>query len=335
MLFVNVFILILLLCFSHSAIANPDWYVDQDLKPSAHYIHIGYGSGETIEKAKQVARADIAAQLSVTINATMELNQELNGEDFTRSAKRSIQQKTQASLNNTKVLKSEKNNDQFFIALEYKHLSISQEFSSKVKIESCDNQIQHPYLIKTPLFQEFNSKLPCHLNITLVRKNRTWMLEYKDILVQLHDGDFIDLYTSVQSDLLRLSTPNNRIFEGDKIKLTIESKSDGYVSLFNVYADGMVSLLQENILITGNSKRIFPNDKDKITFEAGLLEKGKESLELYVGVFSKTSQDYTRFKEASSALIDSNESQYKFHNLLQLMKAQNFSATMVRILPEK
>ena len=314
---------LLLLCFSSEILAEPDWFINRDLKPKTHYIYIGYGLGDTLQEAKLAAREDIASQLSVSVDSTMELKEVLIGDNFTHSFKNSTQQQTRAQLRDLILLKSEKHEGSFFVVLEYQHLSFDQEFSNKIKVDNCENQVQHPYLLHSPLFKELNSKLPCHLNIELVRKNHLWMLSYKNALVQLPDNKFFELYSALQSDSLLVTSPSNRILEGKNFALTMKSEVNGYVSLFNVYADGMVSLLQENIPVKENIKRIFPNKNDEIVFEAGLLEKGRESIELYIGIYSKTLQNYTLFKEADNSIIHKNELQYQFGNLLQLMKQQN------------
>ncbi len=326
-------LLLSLLLITFSALSDtPDWYKHQNITAKTHYSYIGYGSAKSIQLAKQAAREDIATQLFVIVETVTESESGIENEKFMLSARHRSKQQTYAKLNKTKVLKSEFVDKTFYVALEYKHLTIVQHFINQLNVTTCEDEVQHPYLIHTPLFTNLNDKLPCKLNIELVRKNQTWMLAYKEILIQLDDQNFSSIYTTVQKDSLQITPSSFRPREGEIFTVAINSSSAGYVTLFNVYADGIVSLLQENIFVEANKVRIFPTEKDEVIFESVVLEKEKETTDLYIGLYSESPIAFPRFKEAGST-VQSNQWQYQFDYLLQLMKRQRFSVILLRIIP--
>jgi len=329
----RMLILIASSVFSVAVFADPpEWYAKQGLTPEKNYIYIGYGSGVTMAIAKQMAREDIANQLLVVVDSQMEIKKELSDGEFTSSAQQHTRQSTFAKLRNLSVVESTFADNTYFVSLKYENLSLPQYFLQKINLTDCSHQSQHPYLQHTPLFKSLNEKLPCLLDVRLVRKNRAWMLEYQNVLSQISPEMFTQLYVNAQAGDLRVQPSATRVVEGNVFDVVINAKQSGFVSLFNVYADGVVSLLQENIPVDAGIDRPFPTEKDKFVFEAATLEKGKESIEMYIGLFSPSNKNYSRFKEAGIQ-IEKNDSQYQFHYLLNLMRDQAFSAVLIRILP--
>jgi len=316
--------------------STPSWFVQQNLPTETHYTYVGYGSANSMQAAKQIAREDLSNQLFVVVETITEAEVEVGASNNVSStAKHSSRQETYAELNDVKVVKSELLDRTYYVALQYQHISIIHNFIKKLNKSTCESEEQHPYLVHTPLFKELNEKLPCKLNIELLRKNRSWVLAYKDNLIQLNTKRYNDLYIANQiSDTFEINTPSTRLQEGERFHVAINSNKDGYVTLFNVYADGIVTLLQENVVVKEGSERKFPLDDDGVVFEAGILDKGRETVDLYIGLYSDIPVTFSRFNEAN-ATVQNSEWQYQFDYLLQLMKQYEFSVVLFNIFPLK
>ena len=328
----------LLLCcgllFSVLSFASPPaWFVDQDIKPQESYGYIGYGEGESIQQAKLSARNDIAAQLLVVIDSKMVVKKELSEGEFSTSAQQYSRQQTFAKLSDLSMIESVYSAGKYFVAMEYQHLSFAQSFSRKIDLTTCTNEEQHPYLSETPLFKSLNKKIGCKLNLQLIRKNKAWALEHNETLAQVYSSELSQMYVNAEVGVLSIKPSSNRLIEGALFDFSLAAKENGYVTLFNVYSDGVVSLLQENISVSAGVERAFPTEKDELVFEAALMEKGKESLDMYVGLFSPTKKNYPQFHEAGESL-QQGESQYQFDSLLDLMRRHDFSAVLLRVVPK-
>ena len=99
-----------------SNIQPPSWFYE--LKTNSQFI--GYGTGETLQVAKNIALSEIAQSLEVNVNSNTVTNKQKSG-DFVSS---DINQKIKVStgtknLKGSKTIKSEKKDGIWFIAVSY------------------------------------------------------------------------------------------------------------------------------------------------------------------------------------------------------------------------
>lgn len=97
---------------------------------------------------------------------------------------------------------------------------------------------------------------------------------------------------------LKLVLSRNDLKEGDEVKLAYEANADGYVYLFDVAADGSVTLLLPNRLVPDNAVKkgktyLFPPDGSQIHLKAMLLPgwQGKTAEEKIKGIVTRKQEE--------------------------------------------
>ena len=106
------------------------------------------------------------------------------------------------------------------------------------------------------------------------------------------------------------------------------SKKQGYITLLTVYENGTVATLIKNISIKKAQTKNIPDEKFESVFEAGLIEEGKETFDLYVAIWSPKKLFFDQFARADEELID-NERYKNFDDLIELMGNSTFATVKV------
>ena len=117
------------------------------------------------------------------------------------------------------------------------------------------------------------------------------------------------------------------LYDGDSFYFTFKTKKSGYVTFIDVYENGIVTLLQESTPIK-NTLQI-PSKKSDNYFEAGLVEEGQNTHDLYIAIYSEETLDMSRFNYASEELAES-EVAYKFDELIEFLKGYEYSSVLLR-----
>lgn len=191
----------------------------------------------------------------------------------------------------------------------------------------CSKQELNSYLLKTPLVKKLTDSLGCELNFKLDRRNEAWYLKYKEYLFLLSDDEFEELYVTNTNDNFEFKSNKTVLTDGDSFYFTFNSKQDGYITLLNVYENGVVTLLQPSAPIK-NSIQI-PSKDSANFFEAGLVKEGVNTYDLYVAIYTKEPLNMSRFEYANEDLASS-ELAYKFDELIELMNGYEYSSLLLR-----
>ncbi|MDF1882111.1 hypothetical protein JHD50_12510 [Sulfurimonas sp. MAG313] len=179
----------------------------------------------------------------------------------------------------------------------------------------------NPYLQKTPIFKNLEKKV----NIALKRKDGLWYIRYENIYQVLDAKDFSQFFTTTNN--LNLSILTNKegtvLHDGDEFFFKVKSKVKGFVTIFTVYEDGTVAKLMSNIAVSKNKEENIPDKDFESVLQAGLIEKGKLTFDLYVLMYSKGKEHYDQFARADEELIQ--DEKYKnFDTLIELMNERPF-----------
>ncbi len=306
----------------------PAWFGNLPL-PSTHTKLLGYGEEKTLPLAIQNAKADIAGQINTQISSTLTQNNTLKNEIYNHEAIQNQQSTTQATMTDTIILKQEKVEDTWYMAVEFENIPTLQKFIHKLPVNLTDEP-QNSYFAKTELFDELHKALGKSIDTTLVRKDGAWNLRYKDILQPMDDRSFEDLFTSYTDQNL-LFTLNKKIpllYNGEKFSFTLTSTNDGLISLIDVFEDGSVALLSSNLPISKNSPLTVPNLKDKNDFEAATLTEGKDGFDLFVAIYSDKPLNLDRFIIADTNLQTS-ENAKSFDKLIKFLNGKRFSTLKI------
>lgn len=325
--------LLLLLAFLACGFASPSWY--GALQKENHSSYIGYGSAQSEAQAKQEALNDIASQISVNIESSLSQNiKEVDGK-VSRVSEDAMKQSAQATLGDYTLLKSDFDDGNYFVALSYENIPSLDKFVRKVKLKGAlDVALGSGYLKNTQIARELNTALKQELDFALLRKDAKWFIKHEEILQVLDKKDFAKFFVSVPHAKLSIDTSknNNILHDGDTFYFKVKSQEKGYASILSVYEDGTVSTLVRNIPVKKETKENIPAQDFDTMPEASLMQKGVETYDLYVVVYSDKKLLFDNFAYADSELI--NEEKYKnFDELITFLEDKTYATLKVVTKP--
>lgn len=114
---------------------------------------------------------------------------------------------------------------------------------------------------------------------------------------------------------------------GESFHFVLNANEAGYVTLVDVYESGVVTLLEPSKKLEKTLR--IPSVESAYEFEAGVLEMGRDSHDLYVVFFTKEPLDMSRFTYANEDFA-SDENAYKFDELLELMQRYENATLLLR-----
>jgi len=300
--------------------AAPSWYHNLEKKSGNFYI--GYGQGSSEQSAKKEALNDISSQISVIIDSSLSSDMGVNDGKSYKNVQDKSSLRSYAQIQGYTVKKLEIDKGQYYIALSYENIPSIDKFNRKLsKVKTHMPVVLNSYLSKTPISKELNKKL----DFSLKRKDGLWYIKYKNIYQALDSHDFSNFFTSTTNKKLSITTSkaNSIMHNGDTFFFKLLSKQDGYVTIFTVYEDGTVAKLMSNIVVRKNKLEHIPDEEFESVLQAGLIEEGKETFDLYVVVFSQTKKYYDRFASADEELIE--DERYKnFDALISLIDTMDY-----------
>ncbi|RLA79601.1 MAG: hypothetical protein DRG78_12615 [Epsilonproteobacteria bacterium] len=283
--------------------AIPTWYYNIQNTKQNNYI--GYGSASSEQEAKQNALVAISGQIDTKIDSELKTVKSNN----TKRIEIKSSQTTKSNLSGYELLKMSFEDGKYFVAIEYENIPRIQKFKNKLKAKN----------IKV----NFDNYLK---QFELVRKDKNWYIKYQDIMQVLDTKDLNKFFITISNKNLTIATnkKNNILYDGDEFYFKVKSAKKGFVTIFTVYEDGTVSTLLQNILIDKNSLENLPDKDFEAVPQAGLMEKGVKTFDMYVAIYSTKKMILDNFARADEELID--DARYKnFDELVEFIKDKTYT----------
>ncbi len=327
----SIWILLMVLSTVLSA-QMQEWFMNRTYQPTHSYEVIGYGMGESLKKAMLNAKEDIAGQLFTEISSTKTSHlREQNGQ-LSKSMDIKIDAQVHTVLSDIKPLRMEPNEGVYYVALLYENLKLSQRFAKKIGKVDCVQRVRNPYIAYTPMYLEIKEAVGCDIDFSLERKDKVWYVAYKSTLVPIAPVDYEDLFISSKHSPLLLGVSTRVLREGQAFYFTFQSTENGYVTLLDVYANGITAVVEPSFKIEKDKKYRLPSIESDTYFEAGVLNQGQQTHDLYVAFFTQEPINVSRFEMSSDTLIKG-EAAYKADELLDMTAKYPFTTLFVRTKP--
>lgn len=326
--FVIVLCLLMDPCTRVSA-SPPDWFLKL---PHKHYEIVGYGEGKTLEEARTKATKNIAQSIQTRILSESVFEEKLADRNYSQNARTRLQEKTDVVLSELTTVRKEYREGLWYLAVKVENLPFPKKMARRLGDYACKQQRQNPYLSGTPLIQALNAELGCRPDVRLIRNHGLWYLSCDHTMLALSARDFERLFVSYTSEDLFLGSTKTDLVEGDVFSLTLKPKRKGFLSLLNVYQNGMVSVLVANKPVESNEEVAFPDPSGDVELVAGLARDGGATFDLYVCLFSRRKIDVSRIQSAGSQ-VSRDETDFKFDEVLALMKKYTFCTEWIRTRP--
>ncbi len=311
----------------------PKWFIERTYQPSKSYEIIGYGMGDSLKEAMLRSKEDIAGQLMTEISSSKKSRLYEKDGELSSSMDIKIDAQIHTVLSDTKPLRMETVGDQYFVAMLYENLKLSQRFIKKAGKIECIGHAPNPYLALTPMYKEIKKEAGCDIDFSLVRKDKVWYIAYKSTLVPIAPVDYEDLFISSKQSPIMLSASNWMLKEGDEFYFSLSSSENGYVTLLIVYANGITAIVEPSMKIEKGKQVRIPPEESETYFEAGLLNKGQPTHDLYIAIFSQKPIDVSRF-EMSADKVVKGESNFKADELIRMLSRYPFTTLFIRTKPK-
>ena len=322
--------LVVLFTFTISLLANPLWF--GNLQKTKTHSYIGYGVGDNASKAKREALNDISSQISIQVDTFVNDRVEDTNGIITTHTNFSSQQNSNTILTDYNLLKLEFIDGKYFVAIEYENIPSLDKFIHKIR--DAKTEKQNSYLKDSFIAKNLKKSLGKDIDFKLKRKDKKWFIQHKSILQPLDKKDFMKFFSSVSNPFLEINTNKKRniLYDGDKFYFKVKSSKKGFISILTVYEDGTVATLVRNIAVEKGSKENIPDKDFERILEAGILEEGVESIDLYILLYSQKKLRFDSFADADDEVIT--EEKYKnFDELIEFIDDKSYATLKVVTKP--
>lgn len=289
------------------------------------------GSGESIslDEARTLAKQDIAQKIKTKVTSWFESNVSVSN-DFVQSLKKAyLKESSNISFYGLRKISEEKIGNTYKVVYAYDLRSYEQKFASNVGILACNKTSKDDtFLENSPLFTSIGELLNCKPYGLLSRNNDAYFLSSKDYSYVLDDSAIYELFYEINNPKIVLLPSSSAVQNGKSISFAITANEQGFVSLFDVYGNGKVSVLLANKEVKNSSKFTFPskNSSDEI-----VKIKDEDSVyDMEVAILSDKKLDLSMFEGINSNLASKNA--YRLDLLLKIMSKYPHSTVVVKIL---
>ena len=335
---ISIIVLNFLLVSSCSSLpGQPDWY---NKAPQQDGILTGYGDGQSLADARQMAFSAIAQQIEVNINSQIALVRQFEENELTTKSREVTQLRVNKSLKNVKTVKQLQLGDLYFVALQLDRRPAKVILEHKLDEKGYLKRDfkGSPFIVKSPLITSLNtSSEGARLSVSLQRREREWYLTLSDILQPLDSLNNVinwDVYPGKSHPIEIVDRNENRLRAGERFQIQLElPKTTQYLTIINIYSDGRLSVLLDNQPVTAQ-KVIFPNNNE-LFLEAMPVYPGQADRDTYLALGSIEKIDTTPFPKSTDS-IESGESAYvldKFIQWLDQQKLNSLSSLYIEITP--
>ncbi|PIE75203.1 MAG: hypothetical protein CSA18_01040 [Deltaproteobacteria bacterium] len=322
---------------------------------------VGRGSGKTLEEARSAALAEIVSQIEVYVNDEIEIYKRKNKDDISSFVKQQVKISSRRKIKNARLLNKEFFNNKYFVAYEVDPRPFYIILAEKIKKRFNMQHIEIPYDLNFignkavvssmgaenigRAFKGFGGTGRKEIELSIENMSGCWYLstgldsvQISDLFMALNfdytrNGKGFDLFLVDEKN----SKISNRLTKGDRFRFMIEGAGKNkFVSMLNLYSDGRVAVLFENMK-TGSGSFVFPDPvENQNIFEAGLIEEGKVVLDYYIAIVSERPVDLISFKKLDSGGLVGGEKAFGARKLLRLMDkfpAEVLSVISVETIP--
>lgn len=334
--------------------AAPAWY--GTLRTEHRLILLGYGQGPSLKEAKANALNDIAQQIETRIQSETDIRVASGAAGSATEASQSVRTYTSQRLEAAKRLQSEQTSaGQFFVAysvdlrprVEVITAALRQKWAGQ--LPSKIDWRGHQAIVSSEFVMDLDRRLtqkdfPApvrQVNASLRRSQGQWLLVLNDHIARIGVNDLPSLLNWKErgSDLLLAMKPlgksrgRNRLQAGDLFVFTIDAKAPGgYVTLFNVYPDGRVAVLEDSRkLSTSQQVPSREQQQEGQALEAYTVEPGKTAQDIFLAIRSSRALDTTRFQAIVGEHAEpvKGEGSYQLDRFLRWLDKQDVLAMSV------
>jgi len=309
-------------CTSHTL--SPEWFSNKNLKCKKDEI-IGYAQAKKLNIAKQNAKREIAEMLQVDVTSILDIEIQSSTNEYNKKSNSKINISTNVKLNNLRVIKQEKINNIWFVAISYSNLPLAQKIINNINPKL--KNFNHPYLKNTTLFKTLKDRLGFYPKAKIYAQNGQYYISIDNQQFLISEQEFIELFANIENPKINIKV-KDRLKNNELYFINTEFKEFGFASLFLVYEKGMVVNMFKNIELV-DAKFTYPNKKEFNGLKAVISNNEKENRDMFVALLCKQKEDFWQINEMST---EEEKNSFKFGDLIDLMNRCAFTTKVLTIV---
>ena len=313
----------LLLFISCATTPSPRWFDAQNIQHKKSQI-IGYGQAKSENEAMQIAKGKIGEMLQTDIDSVFIIDKTSSDSSYSKKVNQTIKTSSSVRLNALRVIKKEKIDGIWFVAIVYDHLPL---FQKMINANSTKKPFTHPYLSKTKLFKQLKSQLGFYPKVKIYSQNGQYYISINNQQFLISQQEFVELF-------INNSYPNISIQLKERLKhneayfITTKFKEAGFASLFLVASSGTVVTMFKNIKLV-NETITYPDKNKYDGLRAKIEGNSRQSKEMFVSLLCKQKEDIGLFNQVPIKELEKDS--FLFGDLVDLMGRCAFSAKIFTI----
>jgi hypothetical protein len=301
-------------CDKHVPVADckpPAWFFEHSDHDG---IKTGVGEGATLEEAAASAMSEISAQISTWVSSRTMTLAERNGSASESRFKHQVKLESMHRLKNAKRLNMAVCGSRYYVkysvdlrppALVMSDALVSEYPGEKILFTGSPALTSSSFAeavmqITSHQKSDSSKRLETRIPLSLTFTDGIWCvhagrvsLPVSDVTELVNVGVYVT--ESVRLGLCdRAGVGRSLLLKtGDEVFFSLSGGS-GFFSIFNVYADGRVSVIAANQPMTEAGK-IYPDPSGRQVLQASTLEPGSSSVDIYLLVVSPSMQEMSSF----------------------------------------
>ena len=316
------FLLILFIgCTSNNL--SPKWFNTKSIQYRKNEI-IGYAKAKELNIAKQSAKRNIAEMLQVDVTSILNIEINSSNEKYSKKSNSKINTTTTLRLNNLKIIKQERVNNIWYVAISYDNLPLFQKIihSTNPKRENFNN----PYLKETKLFKALKDKFGFYPKAKIYAQNGQYYITIDNQQFLISQQEFIELFINNSHPNIELEL-KERVKNNKTYFVSTKFKRFGFASLFVVSHTGSVVGLFKNIKST-DAPLTYPNKEKYDGLRAKIDSDATHSRDMFVALLCGQKENLGLLNQVSTEL---ERDSFRFRQLIDLMEKCAFSTRIITI----
>ncbi len=246
---------------SESADSAPAWYSAQTIEASGYWI--GFGDALTLEQAKALARADLAATFKAEIRGSLRIEQDFDGDTLEQRALSRIEQFTSAEFDDLRTLKSEQQAGRYYLVMGYDHRPLHQRLVSQLNAQSNPTGEAQQLPTTSRLYQQLQTSLGHVPALQLHHERDRYLLSGNGVSEVVRDDEIELLLPRPQSTEIGLSLdPVQPAYAPEALfTVNIQAARPGYLSYVQVFGNGETVLMFANQRVNQSENMIYPDPR--------------------------------------------------------------------------
>ncbi|TWI72444.1 LPP20 lipoprotein [Desulfobotulus alkaliphilus] len=320
---------------------HPQWY--QTLRSEKNILR-GVGEGPSQAEADAMALSAISREMQVQVSSEIRTRTTQQGDSVSRRVAAEVHLKAGRQMQRARRTQHAVLQGVHYVAMEVDIRPDADILAGRMRKIWASEGLAMPAhlrfdgtkaLTSGPLARRLKSLLSSPhgegervLPLSLERKDGLWIISLcRESLALAEVKGLFDfsVYASGKSRLFMESPSGkrlpNRLRHGEQVVFRMDDlPSSGWFSLFNLYPDGRVSVMEDNLAAGPGSLRVPEQAWD--FFTNAILEQGVAQLDTYIAVFTREPLELVRFRHLGDVEgLVSGEGSYGAHRLAAFLEA--------------